>query len=102
MGRLNDDSFIATYIMASGRNGTIYTGCSSDLFARVAQHKQELRDGFTTDYLCKRLVWYERHTFMTEAIRRERAIKKWLRKWKLALIEDLNPDWRDLSEGWYD
>lgn len=50
----------------------------------------------------KRLVWYERHAFITEAIRRERAIKGWLRNWKLKLIEDLNPDWRDLSEGWFD
>jgi putative endonuclease len=102
VARLTDDSFIATYIIASGRNGTLYTGVSSDLAARVAQHKQELRPGFTSSYACKRLVWYERHAFITEAIRRERAIKGWLRNWKLKLIEDLNPEWRDLSEGWFD
>ncbi|MGO4409942.1 MULTISPECIES: GIY-YIG nuclease family protein [unclassified Brevundimonas] len=102
MARLTDDSFIATYIIASGRNGTLYTGVSSDLPARVAQHKQELRPGFTSAYGCKRLVWFERYTFITEAIRRERAIKTWLRDWKLKLIEDLNPDWRDLSEGWFE
>ena len=102
MARLTDDSFIATYILASGRNGTLYTGVSSDLPARIAQHKQGLRPGFTATYGVKRLVWYESHAFITDAIRRERAIKGWLRNWKLKLIEDLNLDWRDLSEGWFD
>ncbi|QBX38487.1 GIY-YIG nuclease family protein [Brevundimonas sp. S30B] len=102
MARLTDDSFIAAYIVASGRNGTLYVGVSSDLPARVVQHKQKTFKGFTSAYGCSRLVWYERHAHMVEAIRRERAIKRWLRDWKLKLIEDLNPEWRDLSEGWYD
>ena len=102
MSRLTDDSFIATYIMASGRNGTLYTGSSSDLPARVIQHKKALRPGFTAEKGWRLLAWYERHTYMTEAIRREKALKGWLRVWKLKLIEDTNPDWRDLSDGWFD
>lgn len=102
MPRLTDDSFIAAYIMASSRNGTLYTGVSSDLPSRVAEHKQALKPGFTQRYGCSRLVWYERQTFIVDAIRREKAIKGWPRRWKLKLIEDLNPDWRDLSEGWFD
>ena len=95
-------TFIAVYIIASGRNGTLYTGVTSDLPLRIWQHKQEVLPGFSKRYGCKRLVWYERHAVMLDAIQRERNIKRYLRDWKLKLIEDLNPEWRDLSEGWYD
>ncbi len=94
--------FIAAYIMASGRNGTTYVGSTSELYIRVSQHKNETFPGFTARYACKRLVWFEVHSDMAEAVRRERLIKHWLRTWKIQLIEDVNPEWRDLSEDWYD
>lgn len=96
------DPLIAVYILASGRNGTLYTGVTSDLGARVWQHKLGVFEGFSKTYGCKRLVWYETHSTMLEAIRREKSIKRWRRAWKLALIEAENPEWRDLSEAWFE
>jgi len=93
--------FIATYIMASGKNGTLYTGSTSNLPARVWQHRSHALTGFTDTYNCTRLVWFEHHAYITEAIRRERRIKNWHRAWKLALIEAENPDWLDLAADWY-
>lgn len=93
--------FIATYIMASGRNGTLYVGVTSDLGARVWKHRTGVFDGFTKDHSCTRLVWFERHTWVSVAIRREKRIKHWLRDWKLKLIEDANPEWLDLAADWY-
>ena len=86
----------AVYILASERNGTLYIGVTSDLIKRVWQHKESLADGFTKKYGVKILVWYEQHETMESAIAKEKAMKKWLRKWKLATIEKTNPDWRDL------
>jgi putative endonuclease len=94
------DSWIAVYIMASARNGTLYTGVTSTLVTRVRQHKLGAYEGFSKDYGCKTLVWYEPHATMPEAIHREKLIKRWRRDWKLALIEAENPHWRDLSEEW--
>ena len=94
-------TFIATYIMASGRNGTLYVGSTSNLESRVWKHRTRAFPGFTDAYDCTRLVWFEQHALMLDAIRRERRIKKWLRDWKLALIERDNPDWRDLSAEWF-
>ena len=94
--------FIAVYILASGRNGTLYTGVTSELPLRIWQHKQGVFPGFTRRYAVTRLVWYERHESMAAAIQRERNIKHYVRDWKLRLIEALNPVWRDLSEGWFD
>ena len=93
---------IAVYILASGRNGTLYVGVTSNLNARLWEHKQGALDGFSKRYGCKRLVWYELHADRPSAIRREKNIKRYLRRWKLKLIEDSNPEWRDLSSGWYD
>jgi putative endonuclease len=93
---------IAVYIMASGRNGTLYVGVTSKLRLRVEQHKLGTFEGFSKTYGCKRLVWYETHGTMPEAILREKRIKRWRRDWKLALIEAENPDWRDLAEGWFE
>jgi putative endonuclease len=86
------------YILASGRNGTLYTGVTSDLVKRVWQHKSEFVDGFTKQYGVHMLVWYEMHETMESAIAREKAIKAWRRAWKLGLIEKSNPDWVDLYE----
>jgi len=94
-------TFIATYIMASDRNGTLYVGMTSNLFARVWKHRNGTFAGFTSDHGCTRLVWFERHAWVTEAIRREKRLKKWLRDWKLSLIETANPDWLDLAGDWY-
>jgi putative endonuclease len=86
------------YLMASRRNGTLYTGVTSDLLQRVYQHRESLLPGFTRDYGVKMLMWFERHSAMEHAIVREKRIKKWNRAWKLRLIEEGNPDWRDLAE----
>jgi putative endonuclease len=94
-------TFIAVYIMASGRNGTLYIGVTSELVLRVQEHKSGQIEGFTKRYGCKYLVWYEPHEDMASAIQREKSLKRWLRQWKLDLIERENPDWRDLSEEWF-
>ena len=96
------NAWIAVYIMASQRNGTLYTGVTSALVERVQQHKLETFDGFTKAHGCKRLVWSEDHGVMLDAIAREKRIKRWRRDWKLALIEAQNPDWRDLSDAWFE
>lgn len=88
--------FIAVYILASKRNGTLYTGVTSDLAPRIQLHREGQVEGFTQTYGCKTLVWYEQHSYMHEAIKREKQIKRWRRAWKLELIETLNPNWRDL------
>ena len=84
--------------MASKRNGTLYIGVTSDLPARVWQHKNNMIEGFTERYNVHTLVYFEQHTSMQSAIEREKQIKKWNRKWKLKLIEKLNPNWEDLYE----
>jgi putative endonuclease len=94
-------SGVVAYIMASGRNGTLYTGVTSDILLRVWQHKSGIRPGFSSKYGCKTLVWYELCDGMVDAIRREKQIKKWPRVWKLRIIDEANPEWRDLSDGWY-
>jgi putative endonuclease len=85
------------YIMASGTNGTLYVGATSDLVRRVWQHRNHAAPGFTDRYNVVRLVWYETGGSMAGAIAREKAIKKWQRAWKIRLIEATNPAWRDLA-----
>ena len=82
--------------MASKRNGTLYTGVTSTLVQRAWQHREGLGDGFTKRYGCKMLVWYELHGSMESAIIREKQLKAGSRARKLALIEEVNPDWNDL------
>ena len=86
------------YIMASKRNGTLYIGVTNDLARRVAEHKNGLVDGFTKRYGVHNLVYFEHTDDVTAAIQREKQLKKWNRKWKLKLIEESNPGWRDLFE----
>lgn len=86
----------AVYILASRRNGTLYIGVTGDLIKRVWQHKNGEVQGFTKRYDVHRLVYYELHTDMMEAIRREKQLKKWNRAWKIELIEQENPEWCDL------
>ena len=88
----------AIYILASHRNGTLYIGVTSDLVARVWQHRDHVVDGFTRKYGVSRLVWYEMHGTMEEAITHEKRTK-WNREWKIRLIEQINPYWNDLWPG---
>ena len=84
------------YLMASKRNGTLYVGVTTDLFRRVYEHKHDSVEGFTKRYQVHHLVWYEKCDDVRAAIAREKQIKKWKREWKVRLIEESNPDWRDL------
>ncbi|EJL33919.1 putative endonuclease containing a URI domain [Caulobacter sp. AP07] len=88
------------YILASQRNGTLYVGVMGDLSRRVWEHKEGLTPGFTSKYGVIRLVWYEDYPDISDAIIREKRIKRWRRAWKLRLIEETNPHWRDLYETW--
>ena len=88
--------YFYTYILASRRNGTLYTGSTDDLLKRVVGHQEKLRRGFTARHGVARLVWFELHGTRDEAFRRERQIKEWKRVWKLDLIERKNPGWDDL------
>jgi len=87
------------YILTNKRNGTLYTGVTSDLVKRIYEHREGLCEGFTRQYNLKMLVWYESYEDIREAITREKQIKKWKRIWKLRLIEQTNPDWDDLYPG---
>jgi putative endonuclease len=84
------------YLLTNKPHGVLYVGVTSDLVKRVYQHRAGLVEGFTKRYNLKRLVYYERHALVREAILREKRIKEWRRAWKVALIEKNNPDWRDL------
>lgn len=84
------------YILASKQNGTLYVGLTNNLLKRTFEHKQDFAEGFTKKYQVHRLVYYEMHQSISEAILREKRIKKWKRDWKLSLIERNNPDWNDL------
>lgn len=86
------------YLLASKRNGTLYVGVTSDLARRVWEHRNGVADGFTRQYRVHRLVHVEFHATMEDSIRREKRLKKWRRAWKIRLIEESNPDWRDLYE----
>jgi putative endonuclease len=85
-----------TYLLASKKGGTLYCGVTSDLPRRMWEHREGNADGFTARYGVKRLVWYEEFPWVIDAIAREKAIKTWPRAWKIKLIEEQNPDWRDL------
>lgn len=86
------------YMMASKRNGTLYTGMTSDLIKRIYEHRNGIVEGFTKRYGVKMLVWYETTNDVIAAIAREKNIQAWKRKWKLELIEKNNPEWNDLWE----
>ncbi|HEY0102266.1 MAG TPA: GIY-YIG nuclease family protein [Brevundimonas sp.] len=98
MGR--ERGLIAVYIMTNGPYGTLYIGVTSDLHHRVAQHRAGTFDGFTKKYQLKRLVWFETFEFMAPALKREKSLKRYLRDWKINLIERDNPHWQDLSLDW--
>jgi putative endonuclease len=87
------------YMLASGYYGTLYVGVTSDLLSRLIQHREEWTRGYTSRYGVKRLVWYEMADSMEAAIAHEKRVKRWLRDWKIALIERANPHWEDLAIG---
>ena len=85
------------YILASQKNGTLYTGVTSDLAGRLLQHQTGTGSRFAAQYGVVRLVWFDEYELVVDAIAREKAIKKWPRGWKIKLIEERNPEWRDIS-----
>lgn len=92
-------AYAFVYILANKPYGTLYVGVTSDLVKRVWQHKGSFVDGFTRTHGVQRLVWYECHESMLEAISREKRIKSWHRDWKINLIQAMNPAWIDLYDG---
>jgi putative endonuclease len=86
------------YLMASQPNGTIYLGVTNDIPKRAYQHRNGLIDGFTKKHGCTLLVWYERFECIQDARNREHQMKSWKRAWKLRIIEERNPQWRDLFD----
>ena len=98
---MHADRQYCVYIMTN-RSGTLYTGVTNNIKQRVHQHKNKLIDGFTKKYNIDRLIYVETFSDIYSAIAREKTIKGWLRKKKIELINEANPDWKDLSEDWYD
>lgn len=92
------DKLSFVYIVTNKRNGTLYTGLTTNLVRRTYEHKNKLSDGFTKKHNCDRLVYYEIHEDINEAAHKEKLIKKWKRIWKIELIEKSNPQWVDLYE----
>jgi len=86
------------YILASKRNGTLYVGFTSNLARRIYEHKNDFIEGFTKKYGIHNLVYFEECDDRDAAIRREKQIKEWKRRWKLEMIEKVNPEWKDLYE----
>ncbi len=89
--------FIAVYLLANRKNGTLYVGSTSDLMNRMAQHQSGNGSVFTRKYGVTQLVWFERFPEMAPALAAERRMKEWERQWKIDLIEKSNPDWKDLT-----
>jgi len=94
-----NDYVYFTYILASGPGGTLYTGVTNDLIRRTIEHREGTASVFTKKYRVHRLVYFEAHSEIELAIKREKNIKKWNRAWKIELISELNPDWHDLLPG---
>ena len=84
------------YILANGKNGTLYIGVTNDLSRRVFEHRSSRGSQFTARYNVSRLVWYEQYQYVIDAIAREKSLKRWERSWKIKLINEINPEWRDL------
>ncbi|HWM49125.1 MAG TPA: GIY-YIG nuclease family protein [Xanthobacteraceae bacterium] len=96
---MSGERLYCVYILASKIGGTLYIGVTNDLVRRIHEHKSDVVAGFTKRYGVHRLVYYEIHSDVEEAIRREKRLKKWNRAWKIQLIEESNPDWQDLYQS---
>ena len=92
------DRLPCVYILASQKNGTLYTGVTSNLLRRIWEHKNDQVESFTSKHNVHALVWYEVHDEMKSAIQREKSIKNWKRSWKIKVIEEMNPVWSDLYD----
>ncbi len=92
----------AVYILTNKRNGTLYIGMTGNLERRIFEHKNKIIDGFTKKYGLDKLVYFEIHQYVNDAIIREKRLKSWKRQWKINLIEKDNPNWNDLASDWYD
>ena len=88
------------YILTNKKNGTLYIGVTNDLERRLFEHKNKLVEGFTKNYGLDKLVYFETYQYVNDAIKREKNMKKWMRQWKISLIEKDNPNWDDLSSDW--
>jgi putative endonuclease len=88
--------FSYVYIVTNKPRGVLYIGVTSDVVRRVSEHRGSLIPGFSQRYGCTKLVWFEVFEDITLAIQREKSLKRWLRDWKIALVEEANPTWRDL------
>ena len=95
---MRDEKHPAVYIMSNRKHGIPYIGVTSALWNRVADHKNGAFGGYTSEHQLHKLVWYEHHHTMTTAIHREKQLKRWKRRWKLELIDNFNPAWRDLHD----
>jgi putative endonuclease len=89
------------YLLASKRNGTLYVGVTNDLIRRVDEHRRHVVPGFTSRYDVTRLVWFELHGSIYDAIEREKRIKAWKRQWKIDLFKEINPNWDDLYPSFF-
>jgi putative endonuclease len=89
------------YLLASKRNGTLYVGVTNDLIRRVDEHRRHAVPGFTSRYDVTRLVWFELHGSIYDAIEREKRIKTWKRQWKIDLFKEINPNWDDLYPSFF-
>jgi len=96
---VGQDAWIAVYIMTDRWQGTLCVGVTGQLLTRITQHREGKIRGFTKRYGLKRLVWYEAYERMTDAIQREKSLKRWPRDWKINLLERENPHWDDLYPG---
>lgn len=90
------------YILSNAHNTTLYIGVTNDIKRRVYEHKTHVNKGFTYKYNVTKLVWYDGFSDVENAIKREKQLKKWNRSWKERLINETNPEWKDLSDEWYD
>ena len=95
--RVSMDKLFFVYMLANCRRGVLYVGVTNDLARRMTAHKQKLAPGFTKNYGVCHLVYYEEYDSIVEARAREHALKRWRREWKFALVEKMNPKWRDLT-----
>jgi len=93
---MKEQSYI--YFLSNTYNNVLYIGVTNDIIRRIAEHKAKINKGFTYKYNCDKLVYYEIFTLMTDAISREKQLKNWKREWKNKLVNDFNPEWKDLSE----
>lgn len=90
------------YIITNKKDGVLYIGVSNDLERRMFEHKNKLVEGFSSRYNLDKLIYFEVYQYISDAIKREKNLKKWKRDWKINLIVEENTDWKDLSEDWFD